>query len=68
MMLYITVDTKECVKLEFPHASPARLCENTHTTIESIAHSVAVNVLDAPFISNSNGTSRYLEFRWVCRL
>ncbi|KAI6035694.1 hypothetical protein EDC04DRAFT_2191230 [Pisolithus marmoratus] len=65
IMLYITVDTKEWAKPEFPHASPARLCENAYTIVESTAHSVTVNVLsqdqgtiDTPF--NSNGTSRYL--------
>ncbi|KAI6011062.1 hypothetical protein EDC04DRAFT_2767572, partial [Pisolithus marmoratus] len=63
MMLYITMNTKEWAKPQFPHASPARLCENAYTIVESTAHSVTVNVLSqdegtigTPFVGNSNGT------------
>lgn len=63
MMLYVTVDTKEWAKAQFPHASQARLRENAYTIVESTVHSLAVDVLSQNkgaigtlFVSNSNGT------------
>ncbi|KIJ65382.1 hypothetical protein HYDPIDRAFT_88076 [Hydnomerulius pinastri MD-312] len=63
MLLYVTVDTKEWAKAQFPHASQARLRENAYTIVESTVHSVAVDVMlqdqstiGTLFVSNSNGT------------
>ena len=63
MMLYVSVDTKEWAKAQFPHASQARLRENAYTIVESTIHSLAVDVLGLNqgtigtlFVSNSNGT------------
>lgn len=63
MSLYVTVDTKEWAKAQFPHASQARLRQNAYTIVESTIHSLAVDVLlqdqstiGTLFISNSNGT------------
>lgn len=63
MMLFISVDTKEWAKAQFPHASQARLRENAYTVVESTIHSLAVDVLGIDhgtigtlFVSNSNGT------------
>ncbi|KAG6330590.1 hypothetical protein ID866_8498 [Astraeus odoratus] len=63
MMLYVTLDTKEWAKAQFPHASQARLRENAYTIVESTIHSLAVDVLSLDqgtigtlFVSNSNGT------------
>ncbi|KAF9236110.1 hypothetical protein BU15DRAFT_64296 [Melanogaster broomeanus] len=62
MFLYVTVDTKEWAKAQFPHASQARLRENTYTIVESTVHSLAVDVMlqdqgtiGTLFVSNSNG-------------
>ncbi|KAG2031911.1 vacuolar protein sorting/targeting protein 10 [Suillus americanus] len=67
MLLYISVDTKEWVKAQFP--SKVRLWENSYTIVESTIHSLAVDiVLHNPnsvgtlftsttlFVSNSKGT------------
>lgn len=63
MQLYVTVDTKEWAKAQFPHASQARLRENAYTIVESTVHSLAVDVMlqdqstiGTLFVSNSNGT------------
>ncbi|KAH7908483.1 hypothetical protein BJ138DRAFT_352183 [Hygrophoropsis aurantiaca] len=63
MLLYVTVDTKEWAKAQFPHASQARLRENAYTIVESTIHSLAVDVMlqdqstiGTLFVSNSNGT------------
>ncbi|OAX34393.1 Oligoxyloglucan reducing end-specific cellobiohydrolase, partial [Rhizopogon vinicolor AM-OR11-026] len=63
MLLYVTVDTKEWAKAQFPHASQARLRENAYTIVESTVHSLAVDVvlyemssIGTLFVSNSNGT------------
>ncbi|KAF9224207.1 Oligoxyloglucan reducing end-specific cellobiohydrolase [Gyrodon lividus] len=63
MQLYVTVDTKEWAKGQFPHASQARLRENAYTIVESTVHSLAVDVMlqdqstiGTLFVSNSNGT------------
>ncbi|KAG6381823.1 hypothetical protein JVT61DRAFT_432 [Boletus reticuloceps] len=62
MQLYVTVDTKEWAKGQFPHASQARLRQNAYTIVESTIHSLAVDVLQDQstigtlFVSNSNGT------------
>ena len=39
MMLYVSVDSKEWAKAQFPHASQARLRENAYTIVESTIHS-----------------------------
>ncbi|KAG1738508.1 hypothetical protein EDB19DRAFT_894550 [Suillus lakei] len=61
MLLYVTVDTKEWVKAQFP--SRVRLRENAYTIVESTVHSLAVDVVlhdlstvGTLFVSNSNGT------------
>lgn len=63
MLLYVTVDTKEWAKAQFPHASQARLRENAYTIVESTVHSLGVDVVlhemstvGTLFVSNSNGT------------
>ncbi|KAG2141838.1 hypothetical protein DEU56DRAFT_267583 [Suillus clintonianus] len=63
MLLYVTVNTKEWAKAQFPHASQARLRENAYTIVESTVHSLAVDVvlhdvtnIGTLFVSNSNGT------------
>ncbi|KAI0685232.1 Oligoxyloglucan reducing end-specific cellobiohydrolase [Cytidiella melzeri] len=63
MLLYVTVDTKLWAKGQFPHASSAKLRENSYTIVESTTHSLAVDVLlqeksaiGTLFVSNSNGT------------
>lgn len=63
MQLYVTVDTKEWAKAQFPHASQARLRQNAYTIVESTIHSLAVDVMlqdqstiGTLFVSNSNGT------------
>ncbi|KAG1774364.1 hypothetical protein EV702DRAFT_533144 [Suillus placidus] len=63
MLLYVTVNTKEWAKAQFPHASQARLRENAYTIVESTIHSLAVDVVlrdekfvGTLFVSNSNGT------------
>ncbi|KAG1874291.1 hypothetical protein F4604DRAFT_1763753 [Suillus subluteus] len=63
MLLYVTVNTKEWAKAQFPHASQARLRENAYTIVESTVHSLAVDVVlhdtttvGTLFVSNSNGT------------
>ncbi|KAF8634658.1 hypothetical protein AX15_000797 [Amanita polypyramis BW_CC] len=63
MLLYVTVDTKNWAKAQFPHASSARLRENAYTIVESTTHSLAVdvvlqdyNTIGTLFVSNSNGT------------
>ncbi|KAJ7579921.1 vacuolar protein sorting/targeting protein 10 [Mycena floridula] len=63
MLLYVTVDTKEWAKAQFPHASSAQLRENAYTIVESTTHSLAIDVmlqdkgtLGTLFVSNSNGT------------
>ncbi|KAH7881943.1 hypothetical protein F5I97DRAFT_1932104 [Phlebopus sp. FC_14] len=63
MLLYVTVDTNEWAKAQFPHASQARLRENAYTVVESTVHSLAVDVMlqdqstiGTLFVSNSNGT------------
>ncbi|KAH7923692.1 Oligoxyloglucan reducing end-specific cellobiohydrolase [Leucogyrophana mollusca] len=63
MLLYVTVNTKEWAKAQFPHASQARLRENAYTIVESTIHSLAVDVklqdqstIGTLFVSNSNGT------------
>lgn len=63
MQLYVTVDTKEWARAQFPHASQARLRQNAYTIVESTVHSLAVDVLlqdlgtiGTLFVSNSNGT------------
>lgn len=63
MMLYVSLDSKEWAKAQFPHASQARLRENAYTIVESTIHSLAVDVLSQTqstigtlFVSNSNGT------------
>ena len=38
IMLYVSVDTKEWAKAQFPHASQARLRENAYTIVESTIH------------------------------
>ncbi|KAJ7579906.1 vacuolar protein sorting/targeting protein 10 [Mycena floridula] len=62
MLLYVTVDTKEWAKAQFPHASSAQLRENAYTIVESTTHSLAIDVmlqdkgaLGTLFVSNSNG-------------
>ncbi|KAG1816486.1 uncharacterized protein BJ212DRAFT_1355044 [Suillus subaureus] len=66
MLLYVTVNTKEWVKAQFP--SEVRLRENAYSIVESTIHSLAVDiVLHSPnpgtlfasstlFVSNSKGT------------
>jgi hypothetical protein len=60
MLSYVSVDTKEWVKAQFP--SQVRLRENAYSIVESTVHSLAVDVLHdhnpvgALYISNSNGT------------
>lgn len=61
--LYVTVDTKEWARAQFPHASQARLRQNAYTIVESTIHSLAVDVMlqdlssiGTLFVSNSNGT------------
>ncbi|KAK2467352.1 hypothetical protein APHAL10511_000587 [Amanita phalloides] len=63
MMLFVTIDTKTWAKAQFPHASSARLRENSYTIVESTTHSLAVDVVlqdksfvGTLFVSNSNGT------------
>ncbi|KAJ8497098.1 hypothetical protein ONZ45_g12200 [Pleurotus djamor] len=63
MHLYVSVDTKTWAKAEFPHASSAQLRENAYTMLESMTHSLAVDVvlqdqgaIGTLFVSNSNGT------------
>ncbi|KIM90139.1 hypothetical protein PILCRDRAFT_811868 [Piloderma croceum F 1598] len=63
MLLYVTVNTKDWAKAQFPHASSARLRENAYTVVESSTHSLAIDVLlqdlsaiGTLFMSNSNGT------------
>jgi hypothetical protein len=63
MLLYVTVNTKDWAKAQFPHASSARLRENAYTVVESTTHSLAIDVLlqdlstiGTLFMSNSNGT------------
>ncbi|KAG8221150.1 hypothetical protein J3R82DRAFT_2696 [Butyriboletus roseoflavus] len=63
MQLYVTVDTKEWARAQFPHASQARLRQNAYTIVESTIHSLAVDVMlqdqstiGTLFVSNSNGT------------
>ncbi|KAF8638219.1 hypothetical protein AX17_002368 [Amanita inopinata Kibby_2008] len=63
MLLYVTVDTKNWAKAQFPHASSATLRENAYTIVESTTHSLAVdvvlqdlNTIGTLFVSNSNGT------------
>lgn len=63
MLLYVSVDTKNWAKARFPHASSARLRENSYTIVESTTHSLAVDVMlqdqttiGTLFVSNSNGT------------
>lgn len=63
MLLYVSVDTKNWAKAQFPHASSARLRENAYTIVESTTHSLAVDVvlqddggIGTLFVSNSNGT------------
>jgi photosystem II stability/assembly factor-like uncharacterized protein len=63
MQLYVTVDTKEWAKAQFPRASQARLRQNAYTIVESTIHSLAVDVMlqdqstiGTLFVSNSNGT------------
>jgi hypothetical protein len=63
MLLYVTVNTKDWAKAQFPHASSARLRENAYTIVESTTHSLAIDVLlqdlstiGTLFMSNSNGT------------
>lgn len=63
MLLYVTIDTKTWAKAQFPHASSARLRENAYTIVESVTHSLGVDVLlhdrseiGTLFFSNSNGT------------
>ena len=63
MQLYVTVDTREWAKAQFPRASQARLRENAYTIVESTIHSLAVDVMlqdqgtvGTLFVSNSNGT------------
>lgn len=41
MVLYVSVDTEEWAKAQFPHASQARLCEGTYTIVKSTIHSLA---------------------------
>ncbi|KAG2364310.1 vacuolar protein sorting/targeting protein 10 [Suillus spraguei] len=63
MLLYVTVNTKEWAKAQFPQSSQARLRENAYTIVESTIHSLAVDVVlhdmitvGTLFVSNSNGT------------
>jgi hypothetical protein len=63
MLLYVSVNTKDWAKAQFPHASSARLRENAYTVVESTTHSLAIDVLlqdlgniGTLFMSNSNGT------------
>ncbi|KDQ61974.1 hypothetical protein JAAARDRAFT_76825 [Jaapia argillacea MUCL 33604] len=63
MLLYVTVDTVNWAKAQFPHATSARLRENAYTIVESTTHSLAVDVvlqqqssIGTLFVSNSNGT------------
>lgn len=63
MLLYVSVDTKNWAKAQFPQSSSARLRENGYTIVESTTHSLAVDVLmqdssavGTLFVSNSNGT------------
>ncbi|TFK75051.1 Oligoxyloglucan reducing end-specific cellobiohydrolase [Pluteus cervinus] len=63
MLLYVTVDTKQWAKAQFPHASSAQLRENAYTIVESTTHSLGVDVvlqdrssIGTLFVSNSNGT------------
>lgn len=63
MLLYVSVNTKDWAKAQFPHASSARLRENAYTIVESTLHSLAVDVvlqdlssIGTLFMSNSNGT------------
>jgi hypothetical protein len=63
MALYVTIDTRQWSKAQFPHASSARLKENAYTLVESTTHSMAVDVvlqdkssIGTLFVSNSNGT------------
>lgn len=63
MRLYVTVDTQEWAKAQFPHASQARLRQNAYTIVESTIHSLAVDMMlqdqstiGTLFVSNSNGT------------
>ncbi|KAG1766232.1 hypothetical protein EV702DRAFT_1257163 [Suillus placidus] len=63
MLLYVTVNTKEWAKAQFPRASQARLRENAYTIVESTVHSRAVDVvlhdvttIGTLFVSNSIGT------------
>ncbi|KAK7031441.1 Sortilin [Favolaschia claudopus] len=63
MLLYVTIDTKDWAKAQFPHASSAKLRENAYTLVESTTHSLAVDVvlqdqgtIGTLFVSNSNGT------------
>jgi hypothetical protein len=62
MVLYVTVDAVEWHRAEFPHASNAILKENAYTVVESMSHSLAVDVVTQDqtsigtlFVSNSNG-------------
>ncbi|KAG2146361.1 hypothetical protein DEU56DRAFT_971534 [Suillus clintonianus] len=60
MLLYVTVDTKEWVKAQFP--SQVHLRENAYTIVECTVHALAVDVVvhdittGTLFVSNSNGT------------
>ncbi|EIW75279.1 Oligoxyloglucan reducing end-specific cellobiohydrolase [Coniophora puteana RWD-64-598 SS2] len=63
MILYVTMDTNEWARAQFPHASSASLRENAYTIVESTVHSLAVDVIlqtqaavGTLFVSNSNGT------------
>jgi hypothetical protein len=63
MLLYVSVNTKDWAKAQFPHASSARLRENAYTVVESTTHSLGIDVMlqdlgtiGTLFMSNSNGT------------
>jgi hypothetical protein len=66
MILYVTIDTVNWARAEFPQSSSARLRENAYTILESTTHSLAVDVvlgynqdraeIGTLFVSNSNGT------------
>ncbi|KAI6113349.1 hypothetical protein EV401DRAFT_2058736 [Pisolithus croceorrhizus] len=62
MMLYVTVDTKEWAKAQFPHASASTsYAENAYTIVESTVHSLAVDVL-----SQDQGTGAgYVDYENV---
>ncbi|KAI0030630.1 Oligoxyloglucan reducing end-specific cellobiohydrolase [Vararia minispora EC-137] len=63
MLLFVSTDASEWAQAKFPHASQARLRENAYTIVESMTHSLAVDVVlheqgavGTLFVSNSNGT------------